>query len=341
MIRFSAHFASVCLVYIVSIVCLYLPAIKVAAQRQAFPALTQEPSASTFVNPGIAPVFSAPDPANFTALTPSKEAVGAFLDATWGYDENYVWQGQAILKTRVEGISKVVVLVGDKTGKQKTGQLQFFALPDGKHIVVNGYVVAFGEHPYAEERAILQQRADGPYRGSATKDLELIEFADLQCPLCKEEQANMDRLAVDFPKARIVYQNFPLEHSHPAAAKAAAYGVCVNKEGGSNAFFQFAATVFDGQAGLATADGARLTLNSAVTKAGLEPVKIEACAANPETKALVDASVKLANDLSIGQAPGTIPTLVINGRPVLMGGISYENLKKIVAYQAKLDGVAQ
>ncbi len=91
------------------------------------------------------------------------------------------------LKTRVEGISKVVVLVRDKTNKQKTGQLQFFALPDGKHIVVNGYVVAFGRASIRrEERAILQQRADGPYRGSATKDLELIQFADLQRPLCKE-----------------------------------------------------------------------------------------------------------------------------------------------------------
>ena len=33
--------------------------------------------------------------------------------------QNRIWQVQAILKTPVEGISKVVVLVGDKTGKEK------------------------------------------------------------------------------------------------------------------------------------------------------------------------------------------------------------------------------
>ena len=91
---------------------------------------------------------------------------------------------------------------------------------------------------------------------------------------------------------------------------AAAYGVCVAKLGGSTAFFQFAAAVFDGQDGLATADGATLTLNSAVTKAGLDPAKVAACAATPETKAAVDASVKLGKDLDINQ----MPTLVVNGR---------------------------
>ena len=88
----------------------------------------------------------------------------------------------------------------------------------------------FGEHPFAENRAILQQRADGPYRGSASKDLELVEFADFQCPHCKEAQANMDKLAVDFPKARIVFQNFPLPQ-HPERPQAADYGVCVEQAG--------------------------------------------------------------------------------------------------------------
>ena len=92
--------------------------------------------------------------------------------------------------------------------------------------------------------------------------------------------------------------------------------------------------VFDGQDGLATADGATLTLNSAVTKAGLDPAKIAACAATPETKAAVDASVKLAADLGIAQ----VPTLVINGREI-PANIPYDTLKKIVAYQVKTDGL--
>ena len=64
-----------------------------------------------------------------------------------------MWQVQAILKTPVEGISKVIVFVGDKTGKQKPWRLQFFALPDGKHIIAGDEIIPFGEHPFADYRA--------------------------------------------------------------------------------------------------------------------------------------------------------------------------------------------
>jgi protein-disulfide isomerase len=180
----------------------------------------------------------------------------------------------------------------------------------------------------------VQKRADGPYRGSAMKDLEIVEFADFQCPHCKDAQANMDKLAVDFPKARFVFQLFPLERIHPQAKISAAYGLCVAKQGGSGAFFTFASAVFEGQDGLATADGATLTLNSAVTKAGLDPAKIAACAATPATGEQVEAGVKLAEALNIDQTP----TLLVNGRQV-PANAPYDTIKQIILYQAKLDGV--
>lgn len=339
MIRMSARFASARLTSIVALVLFSLLVFEAAAQQQvpAAPA-AQEPSgtAPSAPAPAAAPVFPKPDPANFTAATPTKDAVNAFLQASWGYDDSRVWQVQAILKTPVEGVSKVVIYLGDKSGKQKPVAFGFFVLPDGKHIITNDEIIPFGEHPYVEYRAQLQQRADGPYRGSASKDLELVEFADFQCPHCKDAQANLDKLAVDFPKARIVFQNYPLAAIHPAAVTAATYGVCVIKQGGSNAFFQFASAVFEGQDGLATADGATLTLNSAVTKAGLDPAKIATCAATPAVGASVEASVKLAQELNINQ----VPTLMINGRQV-PANAPYETLKQIVEYQEKLDSIAK
>jgi protein-disulfide isomerase len=258
------------------------------------------------------------------------------MQANLGFDENNMWQIQAIQKTEVEGISKVVVFIGDKTGKQQPYRFAFFTTPDGKHIIVGDRIVAFGEHPFAEYRSLLQQRASGPYRGAAAKDLELVEFADFQCPHCKAAQANMEKLLVDFPKARIVFQNDPIASIHPQAATAAAYATCVAKQAGGTAFFQFAAAVFDGQDGLNSADGATLTLNSAASKAGLDPGKIAACAGLPETKAAVDASVQLASDVNIS----SVPALMVNGRQI-PANAPYETLKQIILYQAKLDGVAQ
>ncbi|MGA3161251.1 MAG: thioredoxin domain-containing protein [Terracidiphilus sp.] len=325
MIRQSIRFAGA-----LALVALFLPVIHVAAQQDVPAApVAQAPSAPA----PAAPVFPKPDPANFTAASPDKDTVNAFLQASWGYDETRVWEIWAIQKTEVDGISKVTLLVGDKTGKQKLIPAQFFVLPDGKHIFAADDIMPFGANPYADARAVVQQRADGPYRGSASKDLEIVEFADFQCPHCKTAQANMDKLAADFPKARFVFQNFPLPQ-HPAAANAAAYGYCVSRQGGSSAFFTFAAATFDGQDGLANEDGVTLTLNSAVTKAGLDPATIATCSKAPATLAAVDAMVKLAQDLKINQTP----TLVINGRPV-PASAPYDVIKQIILFQAKMDGV--
>ena len=328
MIRLSIRFAGA-----LALVALFLPVLPASAQQDV-PAAPAAQAPSAPAPAAAAPVFPKPDPANFTAAAPTKETVNAFLQASWGYDENRVWEVWAIQKTEVDGISRVVLLVGDKSGKQKIVPAQFYVLPDGKHIFAGDDIMPFGANPFAEARAIAQQRADGPYRGSASKDLEIVEFADFQCPHCKDAQPNMDKLVVDFPKARIVFQNFPLPQ-HPAAAPAAAYGYCVTKQGGSTAFFTYAAAVFDGQDGLSSPDGTTLTLNSAVTKAGLDPVTIADCAKSPAALAAVAAMTKLAQDLKINQTP----TLLINGRPV-PATAPYDTLKQIILYQAKLDGVA-
>jgi protein-disulfide isomerase len=283
-----------------------------------------------------APTFPKPDPADFTADTPSKETVNAFMQANLGFDPNSIWQVQAIQKTQLSGINRVVVFVGDKSGKQQPYRFAFLTAPDMKHIMVGDRIIPFGDHPFEEHRTILQQRANGPYRGSASKDLELVEFADFQCPHCKAAQANMDKLATDFPNARIVFENDPIPSIHPESMLAAEYGVCVSKLGGSTAFFTFASAVFEGQEGLSTADGATLTLNSAVTKAGLEPAKVSACANTPETKSTVEASQQLAKDLDIS----SVPTLAINGRQV-PANAPYETLKQLIEYQAKQDGVSK
>jgi protein-disulfide isomerase len=330
----SLRVASIRLSIFAALVLFSFPILEVSAQQNVppAPAAPAEPSAPA---PNAAPVFPPPDPANFTAASPTKETIDSFLQTSWGYDGSRIWQVEAILKTPVEGISKVLVYVGDKSGKQKPSAIQFFVLPDGKHIIAGEEILPFGEHPYTEYRAQVQERADGPSRGAAAKEFEIVEFADFECPHCKEAQANMDKLAVDFPKARIVFQNYPLPQ-HKQAAGAAAYGVCVAKQGGSSAFFTFAATVFDGQDGLATPDGATLTLNSAVTKAGLDPAKISSCAALPATVAEVDASVKLAKDLNINQTP----TLLVNGRQV-PANAPYDTIKQIILFQEKLDGLSQ
>ena len=324
MIRSSVRTASISLA---ALLALSLPTL--AKAQTDVPAAPEAPSA-----PAAAPVFPKPDPANFTAATPTKQPIEDFLHASWGYEETRIWQVQAILKTPIEGVSKAVVLIGGKTGKEKPQALAFYVMADGKHIISGESIIDFGSKPFADVREKLQKEASGPFRGSVNKDLEIVEFADFQCPHCKAAQANMEKLATDYPQARIVFQADPIAQIHPQAVKAASYGLCVAKLAGSGAFFQYASAVFEGQDALETADGAQLTLNSAIAKAGADSAKVAACSTTPEIKAQIDASIKLAEGIGITQ----VPTLVINGRQV-PANAPYDTLKKIIDFQIQLDGV--
>ena len=284
-----------------------------------------------------APVDPLPkaDPKFFTASSPTTATVNAFLKQIWGFDADRIWRVMAIQTTAAPGVVKVVVFVTEKSPNAKVQSTTFFITPDGQHAIGDSAgVVPFGPTPFAAVKEMLKTRANGAARGPAGKDLLLVEFADLQCPHCKDAQPTMEKLAKDFPKARIVFQNFPLTEIHPFAFQAAAYGACIAKQS-SDAFFTYAQAVYDTQGALLP-DSAEQTLKNATTKAGADPTAIAFCANSDAAKAEVNQSTALANELGIDSTP----MLSINGRLIGLASLPYETLKSLIQFQAELDGVS-
>jgi len=302
-----------------------------AAQTNApAPATPQAPAAAA-----AGPTFPLAPASNFTAAAPTKEEVDAFLHATWGYDSNRVWEVFSVEKTQAPGLSKVTVLVGEKPNP-RTGEMGFFVTPDGHHAITGDTVIDFGAHPFEASYRTIQQRADGPSLGAPGKQFELVEFADFECPHCKEAQPVVQKLLADFPQAHYVFEMFPLVSIHPMAFKAATYASCVDQQGGHEAFFKYADAVFAAQAELEGPDATQ-ALRNAATAAGLDPDKIGACADSPAAKARVQASMELGRDLNVNETP----TLFIDGRAVPMLEVPYEQLKKIIEWQFARDKAAQ
>jgi protein-disulfide isomerase len=291
----------------------------------------QAPSTSAATKPIEA--FPPVNLKNFTAQTPSRDTVEAFLHTMWGYDDNRIWSVAAIQQTPAAGVSRVVVFVKDKTSPDKGNTTVFFVTPDGKHAIADN-VIPFGAKPFAENRQMMIDKANGAAKGAAGKELLLVEFADLQCPHCKEFQDSMEKLAVDFPTARIVFMHFPIGDLHPWAMHAAEDAECIRKEKGDTAAFTYMNAVFEWQGAL-TAESGEQTLANAVTKAGADPAKVKTCAALPATRAAVDEQKRVGIDLGVDQTP----TLVVNGRVLPVGGVNYELLKRIIVYQAAQDGI--
>jgi protein-disulfide isomerase len=273
------------------------------------------------------------DPRNFTVASPTKETVNAFLNQVWGYDTNRVWRVMAISQTVAPKITKVIVYVTSKSPDAKPQVAIFYVTPDGNYVIEGASLVYFSATPYAPTRDLLKEKATGAARGGASKDLMLVEFADLQCPYCKTAQTTMDQIVKDFPAARVVFQQFPLVDIHSSAFKAAAYGVCAQKQS-DDAFFKYAAGVFDTQQALAPTTEDTL-LRAAAQRAGLDGDAIVTCANTQATKDIVNADIKLAVDAGIEHTS----TLVVNGRAIPLD-LPYDLIKQIIVFQSKLDGVA-
>lgn len=292
---------------------------------------TTEPQAPA---PHTAPVdpFPPVNLKNFTASSPTTAEVNAFLKAAWGFNPNRIWSVAAIEKTAAPGVARVVVFVADKTEAGKVSRNEFFVTPDGKHAIAGG-VVDFGDKPFEARRELLQQQAMGPAEGAASKGLMVVIFGDLLNGRSKEAEDTVNNLMRDVPQARVVYENLPADGS-PYALHAAEEGVCVRKAKGDGAFFDYVQAVLSKQKGLTVAT-LQPALDAAITSAGADPKSVDACAAEPATKADVEASIALAATAGVDAAPA----LVVNGRILPPTDVPYDTLKQIVAYQAQLDGV--
>ncbi len=269
---------------------------------------------------------------NFTATTPTVDEVNAFLKVVWGYDPDQTWSVAAILKTPAPGVARVVVFTANKNQPGKIGRSEFFVTPDGKH-AISGGVTDFGAHPYDARQALLLQQAHGPAEGAAGNGLMLVEFSDLLNGRARTLQDEIDKLVAEIPQIRLVFENLPADGS-PYALLAAEDGVCVRKAKGDAAFFVYMHGVFSRQSQFTVATLEK-GLNAAITQAGADPKSVNACAVLPETKADVEASMALASAAGVDAAP----MLVVNGRVLPSVDIPYDTLKRIVAYQAGLNGV--
>ncbi len=248
----------------------------------------------------------APKPATSAADSlPSEATVDAFLHQQFGYEADVTWKISGIKPSQIPGLAEVDVVLANPQGQQLS---KFFVGPDGKHALV-GEVIPFGARPFDPVKKILEKGVTGPARGPKDAPVMIVEFGDLQCPACKQAQQPIEALVAAEPNARFVFQNFPLE-MHNWALKGAEYADCVGRAS-NEAFWKFVSKTYETQQEI-TADNVDQKLTAIADGAGLKGTDIAACAAKPETKAHVDASIKLGKEVEVGSTP----TIFINGRRI-------------------------
>jgi len=265
-------------------------------------------------------------PAASTGSTlPSEATVNEFLKHMFGWNQNLAWHVVSIKPSEAPAISEVTVVFNTPEGQAIQ---RIYVTPD-EHYAFSGDLVPFGSDPFAQARAELKN-VTGPVHGPKDAPVTIVEFGDLECPACKKAQENLNKLMGEEPKAKLVFQNFPLEQIHKWAMPAAKYVDCLGREN-NEVVWKFIATTYDHQSEI-NEQNVEQMLKGYVKDSGGDPAAVSACAAKPETEKRVRESMALGEKLNVNSTP----TFFINGRRV-SGFVNtpYDALKAMVDYDLK------
>jgi protein-disulfide isomerase len=164
---------------------------------------------------------------------------------------------------------------------------------------------------------------DSPAKGPSNAPIELIEFADFECPYCLAVSPTLKRVLDTYgDRIRFVYRNFPLEN-HPNAIPAAEAALCANEQ---DRFWPYHDRLFADSGKLSDAD-----LKQAAAALGMDMPRFNTCVGEHKYRSVVDADAKAGSEAGV---TGT-PAFFINGRP-LVGAQPYEEFKRIIDEELEL-----
>lgn len=162
-------------------------------------------------------------------------------------------------------------------------------------------------------------------KGPDTAKVQIVEFADYQCPACGQVKVVLDQLEAEYKdKIQIVFRNFPLDNTcnqtvqqkmHEFACNAAVMARCAGQYG---KFWEMHGTLFAKQRELSNEK-----IKEFAKGVGLTDDQIKTCWDSKDILAKIKDDVALGTQLAIDSTP----TLFINGRKVI-GGRGINDLRQ-------------
>jgi len=165
--------------------------------------------------------------------------------------------------------------------------------------------------------------AKGPARGKQGARVTVVEFADFQCPYCRQAEQTVSAILAKHPEdVRVVFRQLPLAGIHPNAIAAARTSVCADRQG---KFWPMHDALYGNQSALNDAG-----LKETVKRIGLDPDAMAACMSDAATTQTIEEDLKAADELNITSTP----YFLVNGRPV-KGSVQVNQFEAIVAEELR------
>ena len=224
----------------------------------------------------------------------------------------YAWDSSYEVKVGPTKPSPIADILEVPVSISKDGQSDkaiIYVSEDGKFIL-RGDLSDMSVDPLAAIRSKLNV-GNSPSMGPENAKVTLIEFADFECPSCRELDRILRNFLADHPEIKLVFKNFPLTEIHPWAMTAAIAGQCTFDQDPAK-FWKIHDAIFDAQ-DVISPSNVWDKMTDLATQLGLNLDDFRACMASPEATNQVQKTMDEGRALDI---TGT-PTTFVNGRRIV------------------------
>jgi protein-disulfide isomerase len=207
-------------------------------------------------------------------------------------------------------------------GKAKQSQPLFVS--KNMRYLVEGNIFNLAGDPREEMRRLISLR-DQPTQGPASAPVTLVEYSDLECPVCAhlQEELETDIIPKYGDKLRVVFKEFPLVNIHDWALTGAIAAQCAYQIDPSR-YVAYRSAIYKNQVTI-TGEHARDMLLHLGAEAGVDNLKLAACIDSKDSLSRVDANKQEGEALGISQTPTTF----INGR-IIVGAPAATDFYKLI-----------
>jgi protein-disulfide isomerase/rhodanese-related sulfurtransferase len=164
-------------------------------------------------------------------------------------------------------------------------------------------------------------RPDSHATGDLQSSVTVVEFGDLECPMCGLAQKTVLRMLQQYGrKVRFVFRHFPLTSIHPQAEKAAEATECAGEQG---KFWQAEELLYQKQPDLSVD-----ALKRYAAQLGLDTQKFDECLSSGRMAPRIQQDIADAKALGVHWPP----TFFV-GHQMLIGAPDYKELSRLIDQQ--------
>jgi protein-disulfide isomerase len=178
------------------------------------------------------------------------------------------------------------------------------------NFLFRGELTDMSVDPFGDIRSKLHV-GQSPSMGPEDAKITLIEFADFECPSCRQLDLVLRELLPRHPEVRLVFKQYPLTDIHPWAMTAAIASQCAFEQSPA-AFWKIHDAIFDAQ-DLITPSNVWEKMLDLANQLGLNAEAYRACMINPKSSTQVMATIEEGHALTITATPTTF----VNSRRVV------------------------